>query len=435
MKKIHITTLGCPKNLVDSEVLMGQLETNHFEISDEPESSDVIIINTCGFIEDAKNESIQAIFEALKLKEADPAKKVYVAGCLSQRYRKEIEKEIPEVDAIFGTEDYDSILKSLGKKHSALDNIHRMRKLSTPRHYAYLKISEGCNHTCSFCAIPGIRGKHRSRTIESLVDEATKLAERGAKELILISQDTSYYGRDLYGKQRIIELIEQLQKIDMLEWIRVLYWYPTNFPIGVLDLMKSGSKLLPYIDMPIQHISERMLRNMRRGDTRESLVSLFDKMRSEIPEIALRTTMILGHPGETETDFRELKNFVQDIKFDRLGTFLYSDEDGTPAFSLGEKVDKRLAEERQAEIMEIQRNISLEKNNSYINHEYNVLIDEIDSDAGIMTGRTYRDTPEIDNEVIVNSENTDHFSTGSFVKVLIDDASEYELYGRISVNQ
>ncbi|MGD9899514.1 MAG: 30S ribosomal protein S12 methylthiotransferase RimO [Calditrichaceae bacterium] len=434
MKKIHITTLGCPKNLVDSEVLMGQLETNHYEISDEPENSDVIIINTCGFIEDAKNESIQAIFEALKLKENDPAKKVFVAGCLSQRYRKEIEKEIPEVDAIFGTEDYESILKSLGKQHSALDNIYRMRKLSTPRHYAYLKISEGCNHTCSFCAIPGIRGKHRSRTIESLVDEASKLADRGAKELILISQDTSYYGRDIYGQQKIVELIEQLQRIDSLEWIRVLYWYPTNFPIGVLDLMKNGGKLLPYIDMPIQHISENMLRKMRRGDTRESLVGLFAKIRSEIPEIALRTTMILGHPGEKEADFNELKNFVKDIQFDRLGTFLYSDEDGTPAFDLDEKVDKRIAEERQAEIMEIQRNISLEKNNSYINHKYKVLIDEIDSTAGIMTGRTYRDTPEIDNEVIITTENTDNFSTGSFVNVLINDASEYELYGRISVN-
>ena len=276
MKKVHITTLGCSKNVVDSEFLMGQLQANNFEVIEHPEKSDVIIINTCGFIQSAKEESIQAIFEALKLKEEDPAKKVFVAGCLSQRYKPEIEKEMPEVDAIFGTEDYQAILKSLGKNHSAMDNLHRTRVVSTPRHYAYLKISEGCNHTCAFCAIPLIRGKHRSRSIDSLVEESKKLAENGAKELLLVSQDSSYYGKDLYGKQAIVELLQELEKIDGIEWIRVLYWYPTNFPKDVIPYMKKSAKMVPYIDMPIQHISSNMLKTMRRGDTHDSLLKLYE---------------------------------------------------------------------------------------------------------------------------------------------------------------
>jgi len=434
MKKIHITTLGCSKNVVDSEVLCGQLESRNYEMVTRPEESDVLIINTCGFIEDAKNESIQAIFEALELKQEDPAKKVFVAGCLTQRYKKEIEKEIPEADAIFGTEDYSAILKALGEKHAAIDNLHRLRKLSTPRHIAYLKISEGCNHSCSFCAIPGIRGKHRSRTIESLVDESRLLAERGARELILISQDSSYYGKDIYGRQSIVRLLQELSAIPQLEWIRVLYWYPTNFPMDVLDLMSEGGKVVPYIDMPIQHISEKMLRLMRRGDTRASLLKLYDKMRSRIPHIALRTTLILGHPGEQESDFEELHQFVKDIEFDRLGTFTYSDEDNTHAFMLPDKVNQNVAQERQKIIMETQREISLKKNKRFIGNEVITLLDDFDINTDTFSGRTYRDAPEIDNEVLINLNGAaKYFKPGEFINVQIEDVSEYELYGKFKV--
>jgi len=429
MKKIHVTTLGCSKNTVDSEVLMGQLDNNKTQIVDSAEEADLLIINTCGFIQEAKEESIQAIFEALRFKEEDPAKSVYVAGCLSQRYRNEIEKEIPEVDAIFGTEEFSKILDSLGLQHSAMDNMYRARKVSTPRHYAYLKISEGCNHTCSFCAIPGIRGKHRSREVDSLVDEARKLAENGAKELILISQDTSYYGRDLYGKSKIVELVQALQDIPGIEWIRLLYWYPTNFPKGILDLMQPGSKVVPYIDMPIQHISDRMLRLMRRGDTRVSLLKLFYQMREQVPQVILRTTLILGHPGETDEDFKELFEFINDIKFDRLGTFTYSDEEHTPAFGLENKVAHEIALDRQKQIMELQQAISLERNQSRIGNTYQVLVDFWQKESGVFIARTNMDAPEIDNEVLISGD-AKVSKPGQFAMVEIIDASEYELYAR-----
>lgn len=433
MKKIHITTLGCSKNLVDSEVLMGQLEYNHFEVIDQPEDADVIILNTCGFIEEAKEESIQAIFEALKLKKDNPDKKVFAAGCLTQRYHREIIKEIPEIDAVFGTEAYAKILQALGRPEAALNNLYCRRKISAPRHYAYLKISEGCNHTCAFCAIPAIRGSHRSRTIESLLDEAKKLCQQGVKELILISQDTSYYGKDLYNKQRIVDLLEALHKVDGVEWIRTLYWYPANFPIETLDLMKSGGKLLPYIDMPVQHISDHMLRVMRRGDTRMSIIKLLDKIRAEIPDAALRSTLILGHPGEREEDFQELLQFVKDIQFDRLGAFVYSDEEHTPAYSLNGKVKGHIAMQRYQQIMEVQRDISLQKNVSFIGKRLKVLLDDFDPAASVFTGRTYRDAPEIDNEVLINvDDKTSLPKPGDFVTVQIEDVSEYELYGKLT---
>ncbi len=430
MKKVHITTLGCSKNLVDSEVLQGQLEAHDFDIIDSPEESDLLIVNTCGFIEKAKEESIQAIFEALELKKNDPAKKVFVTGCLSERYREDIEREIPEVDAIFGTEEYRAILQTLGKKHTAEDNLNRLRRVTTPRHYAYLKISEGCNHTCAFCAIPGIRGRHRSRSIESLVEEARRLAQGGARELILISQDTSWYGRDLYGTQSITRLLRELEKVEGIQWIRVLYWYPTNFPPEVPELMRDSEKLTPYLDMPIQHVSDRMLRLMRRGDTLHSLQRLYDRIRSTVPHIALRTTLIVGHPGETEDDFKTMCDFVRRFEFDRLGTFIYSDEEGTPAFDLPGKVDPKLAEERQAEIMEIQKEISLRKNQNLIHTEQIVLLDEYEINTGYHKGRTYRDAPEIDNEVLIPQNNAAN-QPGDFVKVTIDDAAEYELFGTI----
>ncbi|MBD3223261.1 MAG: 30S ribosomal protein S12 methylthiotransferase RimO [Caldithrix sp.] len=429
MKKIHVTTLGCSKNIVDSEKLMGQLEIHQFDMCEQPAEADVIIVNTCGFITDAKEESIQAIWEALRLKEDDPAKKVFVAGCLSQRYRAEIEKEMPEVDAVFGTEDYQSILKELGQNHAAVDNLLRMRRFTTPRHYAYLKISEGCNHTCAFCAIPGIRGKHRSRSIESLVEEAQRLSQGGAREIILVSQDSSYYGKDLYGKQMIVDLLNRLNDIETIDWLRVMYWYPTNFPQEVLSLMAGDHKLLPYIDMPIQHISERVLRLMRRGDTRTSIRRLMDKMRTVVPQATLRSTLILGHPGEKDEDFKELLQFVEEARFDRLGTFTYSDEEGTSAYSNKDKVDQHVAGKRQEHIMSVQREISLESNRKWIDSGIRVMIDEYDHYNNMLIGRTYRDAPEIDNIVYVKTANGRAPDPGSIVDVYIEDASEYELYG------
>ncbi len=431
MKKIYIATLGCAKNLVDSEVLGGQLSANRFQLVGQPDDADILIINTCGFIEDAKDESIRAILEAVEYKKDEPAKKVLVAGCLSQRYKTELQNEIPEVDGYFGTEDFGAILASLGRNHAASDQLYRQRQQLTPPHFAYLKISEGCNHTCAFCAIPGIRGAHRSRTIESLRDEARILAQRGIKELILVSQDTSYYGKDNYGKQSIVRLLEELDTIDGLEWIRVLYWYPTNFPLDVLDVMKQSKKIVHYIDMPIQHISERMLRLMRRGDTRESLLRIFDKIRTTLPDAALRTTIILGHPGETKNDFNELYKFLEEIRFDRLGTFIYSDEEGTPAFDIKEKVDRETALERQQKIMELQQSISLQNNRALIGTKQRILLDEYDAAQDVYIGRTFRDAPEIDNEVIVRSgTEKNEYKTGRFYTVDIDDAAEYELFGK-----
>ncbi len=431
MKKIYVTTLGCPKNVVDSENLMGLLKLNKYRLCDNPKDSDVLIINTCGFINDAKEESIQAILEALQLKKTDPTKKVFVAGCLSQRYRKELEYEIPEVDAIFGVEEYSEILKALGTGHAAVDNIHRSRLISTPRHYAYLKISEGCDHTCAFCAIPKIRGKHRSKPMEQIAEEAAKIAEKGIKELILVSQDTSHYGRDLYGKQSIVALLQKLESLPGLEWIRVLYWYPTNFPTEALELMRRSEKLVHYLDLPIQHISGHVLRMMRRGDTRESIIRLFTKARETVPDIALRSTVILGHPGETKEDFEELLRFVSEMEFDRLGSFIYSDEDGTEAFALSDKVPQSVAEERQRMLMELQREISLEKNRRFIGSEMKVLIDEHNAELKFYSARTYRDAPEIDNEVIIVDDKNKPLKIGEFRRVKITDATEYELYAEI----
>lgn len=431
MKRINVITLGCPKNIVDSENLMGLLDINHFQLTNNARESDVIIINTCGFINEAKEESIQTILEALELKKEDPAKKVFVAGCLTQRYRKEIEKEIPEVDAIFGTEEYGQILKALGKGHAAIDNLQRTRLISTPRHYAYLKISEGCNHTCGFCAIPSIRGKHRSKPIEQLVDEAQRLVEKGVKEIIIVSQDTSYYGKDLYGRQAITDLLEKLEAIPNLKWIRPLYWYPTNFPLSVLELMQQSDKLVHYLDLPIQHISERMLRLMRRGDTRESIIRLLKTALEIVPDITLRTTVIVGHPGEQEADFEELLHFAKEIEFDRLGSFTYSDEDGTASYLLPDKVKESIAKERQQALMEQQSDISFQKNQQFIDKELTVLIDELDSVQNIYTGRTYRDAPEIDNEVIIQNAESKAGLIGSMQRVKIIDATEYELYGEL----
>ena len=428
MKNVHITSLGCAKNLVDSEVLAGQLKGRAYQITADPEKADIIIVNTCGFIEDSKNESIQAIFEGLEITRQDKQKKLFVTGCLSQRYKKELAAEIPEVDAIFGTEDYANILKTLGEEVYHPEEMYRMRDLTTPRHFAYLKISEGCDHTCAFCAIPGIRGKHRSRTMESIMEEAEILATKGVRELILVSQDTSAYGRDIYGKPKTTSLLRNLAEADLFTWIRPLYWYPTNFPIQYIELMNEYTSVVPYLDMPIQHASDNVLRRMRRGETNAGLYKLYHRIKEIRPDITLRSTLILGHPGETEQDFEELKKFISEIRFDRIGSFLYSDEEGTSAFDQDEKVDTQTARRRRDELMMLQQEISLQKNQALIGSSQEIVIDSVDRAGGVCLARTSRDAPEIDNEVVVKVSNPDPELAGSFHRVNITDAGEYDLY-------
>jgi len=435
MKKVHITSLGCAKNLVDASVLSGQLQHRRYLITEQPEDADLLIVNTCGFINDAKSESIQAIFEALKLKENDQKKKVFVTGCLSQRYKTELAGEIPEIDAIFGTEDYGRILESLGEEKFHAEDMYRMRDLGSPGHFAYLKISEGCNHSCSFCAIPLIRGKHRSRSLEDILAEARILAESGVRELILVSQDTSYYGKDLYGKFRIIDLLNRLAEEKLFTWIRTLYWYPTNFPIEFIDMMNTHESIIPYLDMPIQHASDKVLGLMRRAEREEMLHVLYEKIRSKRADITLRTTLIIGHPGEQAADFNRLRTFVEKIRFDRVGTFIYSDEEGTTSFQIEDKISTAAAKRRQAQLMTVQRDISEEKNRELRGTIQTVLIDSYDAEQRCYSGRTFRDAPEIDNEVLVAATESDPRLIGTFQPVYIDDASEYELYGSFDVNR
>jgi ribosomal protein S12 methylthiotransferase len=430
MKKVHITSMGCAKNLVDSEVMAGQLSQRNFDIITNPQDADLIIINTCGFIEDAKQESIQAILEAVQMARGT-GQKVYVTGCLSQRYEKEIRAEIPEADAIFGTEDYARILESLGEDNFHAEDMYQMRRLTTPHHFAYLKISEGCDHTCAFCAIPGIRGPHRSRTIDSILAEAEMLARQGVKELLLVSQDTSAYGRDLYVRPKTVELIKKLAETNLFSWIRPLYWYPTNFPIKYIELMNEYDSVIPYLDMPIQHCSDHVLRKMRRGETNRSLVKLYRNIKSIRPDIALRTTLILGHPGEREEDFDMLLEFISQVRFDRIGSFVYSDEEGTAAYTLSDKVDKETAEERRSRLMELQREISQSKNQAVVGQSVPVMIDSYDAQARVLHGRTVRDAPEIDNEVIIAVDQPASDLMGSIHMVKITDAAEYDLFGQL----
>jgi ribosomal protein S12 methylthiotransferase len=434
MKKVHITSLGCAKNLVDSEVLAGQLRLREYTLTSNPSDAELIVVNTCGFIEDAKKESIQAIFEAIDLKKGDKAKQVFVTGCLSQRYKEELTAEIPAIDAIFGTEDYKNILYKLGENSFHPEEMYKMRDLTTPKHFAYLKISEGCNHSCAFCAIPNIRGTHRSRKIEDIMAEARTLADKGVKELILVSQDTSYYGKDLYRHAKTVDLISKIATEDMFTWIRPLYWYPSNFPIEYIHLMKEYEAVVPYLDMPIQHASNHVLGLMRRAEKKENLLNLYKNIREIRPDIALRTTFIVGHPGETEDDFQQLKEFIETVRFDRVGAFVYSDEEGTGAYDLYNKVDTDTAQNRHAELMTIQAQISSEMNKNFINSIQKVLIDGYDVSQKYYHGRTSRDAPEIDNEVIISSPDFNEKLIGSFINVHISDASEYELYGQFRVN-
>ncbi len=424
--KINIVTLGCSKNLVDSEVLLTQLRGNGIDAVHESKEDDanVVVINTCGFIDNAKQESIDTILRYVDAKEEGIVDKVYVTGCLSQRYKDDLEKEIPEVDAWFGTRDLSRMLKVLkaNYKHELVGE----RILTNPGHYAYLKISEGCDRPCSFCAIPLMRGGHISRPMEELVLEARNLAKQGTKELLLIAQDSTYYGLDIYKKRNLAELLKKLSDVEGIEWIRLHYAFPTGFPTDALEVMAQRSNICKYIDIPLQHASNRMLQLMRRGTTREKTERLLQILREKVPGIAIRTTMIAGHPGETEKDFEELMDFVDKSRFDRMGVFTYSHEENTHAYSLPDDVPSDIKQKRLEDIMELQQRISLDLNTKKIGKILKVMVDR--KEGGNFIGRTESDSPEVDNEVIIESPG-DYLRLGDFAMVKINSATEFDLTG------
>ena len=424
-KKINIVTLGCSKNEYDSEVLMGQLQANKKEVVHEG-VGDIVVINTCGFIDNAKEESINTILEYVDLKEQGEVEKVFVTGCLSERYKPDLEAEIPNVDQYFGTRDLPLLLKALGAdyKHELVGE----RLTTTPRHYAYLKIAEGCDRPCSFCAIPLMRGGNISKPIEELVIEAKKLAKKGTKELILIAQDLTYYGLDLYKRRALADLLKELVKVDGVEWIRLHYAFPSGFPEDVLEVIKKEKKVCNYLDIPLQHISTDILKSMRRGTTKEKTNALLDKFRQYVPDMAIRTTLIVGYPGETEEHFNEMKEWVKEQRFDRLGCFTYSHEENTHAYLLEDDVPQEVKEQRVEEIMEIQTQISYELNQEKIGKQFRVLIDRKEGDNFV--GRTEYDSPDVDNEVLINAEEV-YLSIGDFVQVEIVDAYEFDLIGKL----
>jgi ribosomal protein S12 methylthiotransferase len=425
--KVNIITLGCSKNMVDSEVLSGQLIANEIDTVHENGKKDhnIVIINTCGFIEKAKEESINTILDNVELKKKGKLDKVFVTGCLSERYKSNLEKEIPEVDAFFGTMELPLILKKFEADYKG--ELIGERLLSTPQHYAYMKISEGCNRTCSFCAIPLMRGTHVSRTIESLVEEARTLVKRGVKEVMLIAQELTYYGLDIYKQRALPKLLHALADVEGLEWIRLHYAYPSKFPMEIIDVMKERSNICNYLDMPLQHASDNMLKAMKRQITRAEMEDLIGEIRSKIPDICLRTTLITGFPGETEDDVEELKSFLQKMKFDRVGIFTYSHEEQTSAFDLKDDIPAEIKESRAQEIMEVQQDISLEKNREKIGKVMKVLVDK--KEAGRFIGRTEFDSVEVDNEVIIHSK--EKLTHGQFVNVKITNAFDYDLEGDV----
>jgi len=425
-EKISVITLGCSKNTVDSERLLRQIQLNKIPIASEPDEADTVIINTCGFIEAAKEESINTILNAVNLKNSGKLKKLIVAGCLSERYKDTLIKEIPEVDVYFGTEKYEEILNELGGnlKYDLLGE----RLLSTPSHFAYLKISEGCDHPCSFCAIPLMRGKHKSRPLESLIEEAKFLALNGAKELILVAQDTTDYGKDIYNKKSLALLLNKLSQIDGIEWIRLMYTYPSHFPDDVIDVIAENPKVLNYIDIPLQHISDNVLKSMRRGITAKATYKLIEKLRKKIPDITLRTTFILGYPNESDKDFEQLINFIKEIQFDRLGAFTYSSEENTNSFLLGDPIPSKEKIRRKNILMRIQSEISYNKNLSFIGKTLKVLVESKESEYYV--GRSYRDAPEVDGEILFKS--SDKIKFGDFCDVKIVDCDEYDLYGEFN---
>lgn len=426
--KVNVVTLGCSKNIFDSEVLMGQLKANNFEVEHESRQDDasIVIINTCGFIDNAKQESIDTILQFVDAKEQGLVEKVYVTGCLSERYRTDLEKEIPEVDAWFGTRDLPRMLKTLKAdyKHELIGE----RILTTPQHFAYLKISEGCDRPCSFCAIPLMRGKHVSTPMEQLVTQAQQLAKNGTKELILIAQDSTYYGLDLYGKRNLDELLKKLSDVEGISWIRLHYAFPSGFPVEALDVMRDTPNICKYLDMPLQHISDNMLKSMRRGTTKQKTIDLVNKIRERVPGITLRTTLITGYPGETERDHEEMLEWVEQTRFDRLGVFTYSHEENTHAHSLNDDVPAEVKQARAEAVMEVQSGISFEVNQQKVGKVFDVLFDRKEGDYFI--GRTESDSPEVDNEVLVNAKDS-YIRIGDFAKVKIDRAEEFDLYGTV----
>lgn len=428
-KKINIVSLGCSKNLVDSEVLMGQLEANRFDVrhDEQIDRSDAVVINTCGFINDAKQESIDTILEYIRAKEEGRIGNLYVMGCLSERYIKDLQVEIPDVDRYFGVNNIKEIVSELGGDYKF--DLVGERQLTTPSHYAYLKISEGCDRRCTFCAIPSIRGKHVSRPEGEIIAEARRLAAKGVKELMLIAQDLTYYGIDLYRENRFAPLLEALAGIKAIEWIRLHYTYPAGFPLGILPLIKEHSNICNYIDMPIQHINNRILSLMQRGHTREGTWQLLEKIRKDLPGVALRTTLIVGFPGETDEEFRELVEFVRNFKFERLGVFTYSHEEGTTAFKLKDSVPEKIKQQRLEELMNVQQEISYELNREKVGKTFKTIIDRKEGDHYI--GRTEFDSPEVDNEVIIPAGNG-HLMQGQFYPVFIEKADYFDLYGRFS---
>lgn len=424
-KKINIITLGCSKNVVDSEVLMGQLQAGGKEVVHE-DRGDIVVINTCGFIDNAKEESVNTILDAVEAKERGEIEKVYVMGCLSERYKPDLEREIPNVDQYFGTRDLPLLLKQLGAdyKHELVGE----RLTTTPKHFAYLKISEGCDRPCSFCAIPLMRGGHVSKPIENLVMEAENLARKGTKELILIAQDLTYYGLDIYKKRALADLLLRLVKVEGIEWIRLHYAFPSGFPEDVLEVIKNEPKVCNYIDIPLQHINSDLLKSMKRGTTHEKTDALLAKFREKVPDMAIRTTLIVGYPGETEERFQELKAWVAEQRFDRLGCFTYSHEENTSAYQLVDDVPQEVKEARVEEIMELQSQISWEKNQEKIGKVFKCIFDR--KEGNYYVGRTEFDSPDVDNTVLVPAENT-YISIGDFAEVKISAAEEFDLYGEL----
>ncbi|MEM6628939.1 MAG: 30S ribosomal protein S12 methylthiotransferase RimO [Bacteroidota bacterium] len=426
--KINIITLGCSKNLVDSEVLLGQLKGNGLDAVHEEEASDAktVVVNTCGFIDEAKEESIQTILTYAEKREAGEIDKLIVTGCLSERYKTDLIQEIPEVDAFFGTQDLPHLVQELGADYKS--ELVGERPVAEGSHYAYLKIAEGCNRPCSFCAIPLMRGKHRSRNIESLVEEAKFLVQKGVKELMLIAQDLTYYGIDLYGRRKLNELLQSLGEVEGLEWIRLHYAYPSGFPVEILPTIRTQENICNYLDIPLQHIADPVLKHMRRGINKKRTEALIDTIRAEIPNITLRTTLLVGHPGESQQDHEELLEFVSRRKFDRLGIFTYSHEEGTYAGnSFEDQISEETKETRKEELMELQQEISLELNRKKVGRVYKTLVDS--QSDGYFIGRTEADSPEVDNEVLIYAKN---LTIGDFYSVEITDAMEYDLIGKIA---
>ena len=420
--KINVITLGCSKNIYDSEVLMGQLKASGKDVVHEEEGN-IVVINTCGFIDNAKEESVNTILDNIKRKETGELDKVFVTGCLSERYKPDLQEEIPQVDQYFGTSELPQLLKALEAdyKHELLGE----RITTTPKNYAYFKISEGCDRPCSFCAIPLMRGKHRSTPIEDLVSQAEKLARDGVKELILIAQDLTYYGLDIYKKRNLAELLEALVKVEGIEWIRMHYAFPTGFPMDVLEVMKREPKVCNYLDIPLQHITDSVLKSMRRGTTKQKTTQLLKDFRAAVPGITLRTSLIVGYPGETEADFDELKAWVKEMRFERLGCFTYSHEENTHAFQLEDDVPEEEKQRRSAEIMEVQSQISWELNQEKVGNTYRCIIDR--KEGNYFVGRTEMDSPDVDNEVLVDAKKY-YLKQGEFVTVNITEAADFDLY-------